>query len=106
MGMVIGIKPEKIDEYKDLHANAWPEILDMITSCHIRNYSIFLREPENLLFSYWEYHGQDFAADAKRMAEDDATRRWWALTDPCQKVLESTPDGDQWAQMDLVFHHD
>ena len=33
MGMVIGLKPEKIEEYKSLHANAWPEILDQISKC-------------------------------------------------------------------------
>ena len=64
MGMVIGLKPEKIAEYKRLHADAWPDILDMISKCNIRNYSIFLKEPENLLFGYWEYHGTDFKADA------------------------------------------
>ena len=64
MGMVIGLKPDKIAEYKRLHAAVWPEILAMISACNIRNYSIFLREPENLLFGYWEYHGADFAADA------------------------------------------
>lgn len=106
MGMVIRIRPEKIAEYKDLHANAWPEILDMITRSNIRNYSIFLREPENLLFGYWEYHGRDFTADSRRMAEHDATRRWWALTDPCQEKLKSCPDDQWWAPMEMVFHHD
>ena len=36
MGMVIGLKPEKIAEYKRLHAAVWPEILDMISKCNIR----------------------------------------------------------------------
>ena len=57
MGMVIGIKAEHIAEYKRLHAAVWPEVLAMISKCNIRNYTIFLREPENLLFGYWEYHG-------------------------------------------------
>jgi L-rhamnose mutarotase len=70
MGMVIGLKPEKIAEYKRLHADVWPDILDMISKCNIRNYSIFLKEPENLLFGYWEYHGTDFEADAAKMAAD------------------------------------
>ena len=39
----IYLKPEKKDEYKELHANAWPAILKQITACNIRNYSIFLR---------------------------------------------------------------
>ena len=106
MGMVIGLKPEKIAEYKDLHANAWPEILDQISVCNIRNYTIFLREPENLLFGYWEYHGTDFAADAARMAAHPKTRDWWALTDPCQQPLQSRQDDEWWCMMEEVFHHD
>lgn len=106
MGMVIGIRPEKIAEYKKLHAETWPEILARISDCNIRNYSIFLREPENLLFGYWEYHGADFAADAAKMAADPVTQRWWQLTDPCQNRLASAQEGEQWSMMEEVFHHD
>ena len=62
-GMMIGLNPEQADEYKRLHAAVWPEVLRMIGACHIRNYSIFLREPENIMFSYIEYHGSDCTAD-------------------------------------------
>lgn len=106
MAMVIGIKPEKIPEYKALHENAWPEILRQISKSNIRNYSIYLREPENLLFGYWEYHGTDFSADAALIAADPKTQEWWALTDPCQTPLESRAEGEMWAMMEEVFHHD
>ena len=49
IGMVIKLNAEKVAEYKTLHANAWPDVLDMIKQCNIQNYTIFLREPENLL---------------------------------------------------------
>ena len=68
MGMVIGIAPERIAEYKTLHADVWPQVLARLAASNIRNYSIFLREPENLLVGYWEYHGTDFAADMKLVA--------------------------------------
>lgn len=106
MGWVIRIRPEKIPEYEALHAAPWPEILARISACNIRNYSIFLRQPENLLFGYFEYHGTDFVADVARMAADETTRRWWALTDPCQEGLESRAPGEWWAPMTEVFHHD
>jgi L-rhamnose mutarotase len=106
MGMVIRIKPEKIAEYKELHANAWPEILNRLSRSHIHNYTIFLREPENLLFGYWEYHGSDFATDAAAIAADPVTQRWWALTDPCQEPLDSAGEGEWWCMMEEVFHHD
>ena len=41
-GSVLGIRKEKIDEYKELHANVWPEVLKMIEACNITNYSIYL----------------------------------------------------------------
>ncbi|WP_425419738.1 L-rhamnose mutarotase [Oricola indica] len=106
MGMVIGLKPEKVAEYKRLHAAVWPEILDMISQCNIRNYSIFLKEPENLLFGYWEYHGSDFAADAAKMAADPKTQEWWDVCMPCQEPFETRADGEWWAMMEEVFHHD
>lgn len=104
MGMVIGLKPGKVAEYKRLHAEVWPSVLARILECKIRNYSIFLKEPENLLFGYWEYHGSDFAKDAASMAADPQTRRWWTLTDPCQQPLAARKDGEFWAMMDEVFH--
>lgn len=106
MGMMIGIRPEKIDEYKRLHAAVWPDILAQIRDSNIRNYTIFLREPENLLFGYWEYHGTDFDADMARMAHDPRTQEWWKLTDPCQSPLRSRSDGEQWSMMQEVFHED
>ena len=106
MGWVIGIRPERIAEYKALHAQAWPEVLERISASGIRNYTIYLREPENLLFGHFEYHGDDFERDMARVAADEATRRWWALTEPCQRGLDSRQEGEWWAPMIEVFHRD
>lgn len=100
------LRSEKVAEYRRLHAAAWPEVLDRISSCNIRNYSIFLREPENLIFGYYEYYGDDFAADMQKMADDPRTREWWAFTDPCQQPLDSAGPGENWVNMVEVFHHD
>ena len=105
MGLCNRLRPEKVAEYKTLHAAAWPEVLATITASNIRNYSIFLREPENLLFAYWEYHGADFAADMRKMAADPMTQRWWTLTDPCQHPYESRAQSENWAGMEEVFYH-
>ena len=104
MGMVIGLKPEHVAKYKELHAAVWPSVLAMISACHIKNYTIFLREPENLLFAVWDYHGEDFAADSARMAADQATRQWWEVCGPCQEPLASRRKGEWWAPMEEVFH--
>ncbi len=106
MGLVIGVKPDRIAEYKRIHAAVWPEILARISDANIRNYTIFLREPENLLFAYWEYHGADWAADAERMRADPCMRDWWAITDPMQAPLVSRKADEWWATAEEVFHHD
>ncbi len=106
MGMVIGIAPEKIAEYKALHAAVWPQVLARLSEANVQNYTIFLREPENLLFGYWEYHGEDFEADMQHIAADPETQRWWTFCSPCQLPLQSRAEGEHWAMMEAVFHMD
>lgn len=102
-GFVIGVRPERLQEYKDVHARVWPGVLEKIRDCNIRNYSIFLKEPENFLFGYYEYHGTDHDRDMDRMAADPETQDWWALCKPMQKPFETRKDGEWWAAMDHIF---
>lgn len=108
-GSVIGLAADKIEEYTTLHAAVWPEVLAMIRQCHIRNYSIFLHrldDGRHYLFSYFEYTGDDYAADMAKMAADPATQRWWEFCMPCQRPLDSRAEGEWWASMKEVFHLD
>ena len=108
-GSVIGLRPEKLAEYKSLHAAVWPDVLNMIKACHIRNYSIYLRQLGDgrmYLFSYFEYTGSDFAADTAMMAADPTTQQWWELCKPCQQPLDDRAPGEWWADMEEVFHQD
>lgn len=106
MGKVIGLRPESIAEYKKAHANVWPEVLSRLRASNITNYSIFLREPENLMFSYWEYTGTDFEADNAAIAADPITREWWKVCGPMQAPLETRRESEWWAAMEEVFHLD
>ncbi|MDR1174252.1 MAG: L-rhamnose mutarotase [Treponema sp.] len=103
-GSVIGVRPEKLDEYKKLHAAVWPDVLNMIGACNIRNYSIYYRD--GLLFSYFEYSGSNYEADMAKMAADPATQKWWDVCKPCQKPLDSCGEGEWWADAEEVFHCD
>lgn len=104
IGSIIGVKPEKLEEYKKLHATVWPKVLDMIKQCNIRNYSIYYRD--GMLYSYYEYIGEDYAADMAKMAADPVTQEWWKLCDPCQAPLPDRKPGEWWAEMEEVFHCD
>ena len=103
-GQLIGLKPDKLEEYKVYHAKVWPDVLETIRKCHIRNYTIFHRK--GTLFAYFEYHGTDYAADMARMAADPKTQEWWKIMMPMQDPLPDRPADAWWTEMDEVFHTD
>jgi L-rhamnose mutarotase len=108
-GSVIGLRAEKLAEYKKLHAAIWPEVARALRDGNVRNYSIYLRKLDDgnyYLFSYLEYVGQDFQGDMAKMAANPDVKRWWTFTDPCQKPLSDRKEGEWWASMEEVFHQD
>jgi L-rhamnose mutarotase len=102
--MVLRVRPEALEAYKKYHEAVWPEVLDRIAKCNIRNYSIYLRD--GFLFSYFEYVGENYEADMAKMAADPKTQEWWAITEPMQEPLPTRKPGEWWAEMEEVFHTD
>jgi len=105
-GSVVGIKSEKIDYYKKLHADPWPGVLKTIHECNMQNFSIYIVELEKgkfYLFSYFEYTGKDLEADMEKMAADPITQKWWKETDPCQYVIPASQQDKGWTRMEQVF---
>jgi len=107
-GNVIGLKKEKQFIYDMLHAHPWAPINEMLKECNIQNYSIYETQFDGklYLFAYFEYTGENFKADMAKMAKNKATQEWWKLTDPCQRRLPGTPEGEQWLGMREVYHLD
>ena len=103
-GMVNRVKPGCAEEYRTYHAAVWPEVLTMISECNIANYSIYLKD--DILFSYFEYHGSDFKNDMAKMAAHPRTEEWWAIMEPMQQPLATRQAGEWWADMYEVFHLD
>jgi L-rhamnose mutarotase len=95
------LKPECVEEYIQLHAAAWPGVLETITACHMQNYSIYIQGTE--LFAYFEYVGNDFDADMASMAADPITQEWWRHTKPCFARHEQEI---YYVDMEEIFHHD
>ena len=101
---VIGLPPENVQIYEELHAAVWPAVLARIAASHIVNYSIY-RYGE-LLFSYIEYDGDDYDADMAAMAADPETQKWWAVCMPLQRPVEDRADGEWWKELPEIFHAD
>ena len=92
------LKPEKVEEYRRLHANAWPGVLDMIAQCNLQNYSIYIMD--RLVVSTFDYVGDDYDADMRKMEADPLTQEWWKHTKPC---FEGHDAGVYYEDMEEIF---
>ncbi|MFI3269348.1 MAG: L-rhamnose mutarotase [Rikenellaceae bacterium] len=103
-GSVIQVRPEKLERYKELHAATWEGVLKRNHECNIRNYTIYYRD--GLLFSHFEYIGDDYEGDMQKMAADPVVQEWWKECIPCQEKVATAAEEDWWAPMEEVFHQD
>lgn len=102
VGMVIGIHPEHIEEYKRLHADDNPGVRDLLRKYHIHNFSIFLAEIDGKWyeFGYYEYTGNDFESDMARLAKEPRNIEWLKTCDPMQIPLAGEKG---WHVMEQVY---
>jgi len=104
IAQVIGIKPEDIQEYERIHADAWPSIIKIIKKANITNYSIF--RYQNLLFAYLEYTGTDYEKDMAQLSAEPEMKRWWKITDQMQWQVPEAKAGEWWHVIEEKFHVD
>ena len=93
------LKPDKREEYVQLHKNAWPEIYEVIAGCNFHNYSISIRGDE--LDTYFEYSGVDYDADKAKMDNDPAMKKWHIYTKPC---FIRDENGNAYEEMQEIFY--
>ena len=106
VGMVIGVKPDKIAAYKALHAASKPGVRDLLSKYHMKNFSIYLRQLDDgnyYLFGYYEYDGKDYSGDMAKLSAEKRNAEWLAVTDPMQKPLKGQKS---WTQMEEVYHNE
>jgi L-rhamnose mutarotase len=102
VGMVIELRPENLEEYLRLHADAHPGVRDLLSKYYIRNFSIFLHNVAGrwLEFGYYEYHGENFEKDMAALAAEPRNREWLVRCDPMQVPLDEEPG---WSVMKRVY---
>jgi L-rhamnose mutarotase len=103
--MVIGIRPDKIGQYKALHADTNPGVRDLLNKYHMHNFSIYLHKIEGKYyeFGYYEYTGDDYEGDMAKLDAEPRTKEWLAVCDPLQIPLKGYKS---WAVMEEVYHND
>jgi L-rhamnose mutarotase len=83
---VLHVRPDRIDEYVQAHAEVWPEMLQALRSAGIRNYSIFRAGTD--VFGYFE--ADDLEAAAAYMDAQEVSTRWQDRMAPL--LSERVPD--------------
>jgi L-rhamnose mutarotase len=104
MGMMIGLEPGMVQTCKKLHAAVWPNVLDLISRCNIRNYTIFLRAREHPL----RHVGVSRHGLRSRHGKDGRRQKESGLVEAhhSRPTAVNEPQGRRvGAFMEEVFHH-
>ncbi|WP_194095010.1 L-rhamnose mutarotase [Marivivens aquimaris] len=89
----------QLDEYKRRHDEIWPELVDLLKSAGVSDYSIHLDEETGILFGVlWrtDNHGMD------DLPKHPVMQKWWAhMAD----IMETHPNNEPVATpLTNVFH--
>ena len=85
------VKPARLAEYRERHAQVWPEMLVALRDAGWNNYSLFTRE-DGLVIGYFETDSLSAARAA--MAATAVNARWQADMADFFEDLVGTPDQD------------
>jgi L-rhamnose mutarotase len=98
---ILKVRADRVDEYKQRHAQVWPEMLDALRETGWRNYSLFLRA-DGLLVGYLEV--DDFDRCCAEMKKHAVNAKWQA---EMATFFESMGEGradDHMFPLEEVFH--
>lgn len=104
VGMVVKVKKEYLEEYKKLHADNNPGVRHLLEKYGMRNFSIYmtqLADGEWYEFGYYEYWGDNFEEDMKKLAAEPENQKWLELCDPMQEGI--FPEQEGWKEMDRIY---
>lgn len=96
------VDPDHFDEYKEIHQNPWPELIEAIQAVGIHNYSIFAMGTR--MFAYLEVDGNDVYQALGRLGETEVMKKWndevgaWVLPEAEEGI------GIQFMELEHVFY--
>jgi L-rhamnose mutarotase len=100
---LLQVQPERIADYKERHAQVWPEMLEALRDAGWTNYSLFLRD-DGLLVGYVE--AEDLNAAQAAMARTDVNARWQAEMSTYFTGLVGRGPDESFLLLDEVFNLD
>ena len=100
---LLRVRPDRLDEYRDRHANVWPDMQVALRTTGWGNYSLFLAE-DGLLVGYLE--SDDFEAARAGMEATDVNARWQAEMAEFFELPEGARPDASMIGLKEVFHLD
>lgn len=104
VGFLLKVKPEKMEEYKRIHQNVWPEMQEALRRNGWHNYSLFMTE-DGTIFGYFETPVSFQAAQAG-MAKEEVNTRWQDMMAPYFEGLGGAHADEGMIELEEVFHLD
>ena len=94
------IRAGKEEAYDEAHRQVWPELLAELAEAGVREYSIFRRDQELVLYMLVPH----FEVFLKHMEKSEVDRRWQAAMAPLFEPVLSLRPGERLAMMQEVFY--
>ena len=102
VGFRLKLRPERLDEYVEHHANVWPEMLDALSETGWHNYSLFLDRSDATLFGYFET--PDLAAALAGMDSKEVNAQWQSMMADFFVELDGRRPDEGFLQLENIFY--
>ncbi len=89
-----------IEAYDQAHREVWPDLLAELQRFGVREYSIFRRDRQLVLYM----HVPDFEQLIARLRESDVNRRWQEQMAPLFEPVPDLREDEPYARMTEVFY--
>jgi len=102
VGFQFKVRQDRLDEYKTLHQDVWPEMLDALRDAGWHNYTLFMRA-DGLIFGYFETE-ESLQVAQEKMAATEVNTRWQAYM---SKFTDDQARPDEgFVELEEYFHLD
>ena len=104
VGFLLKVKQDKVQEYRKMHEDVWPELLDALSRSGWHNYTLFIQD-DGTIFGYCEVD-ESLQASVDGIANEEVNLRWGEKFAPYFEIPPgSTPDQSM-VELEQYFHMD
>jgi L-rhamnose mutarotase len=102
VGMTWLARPECWEQYRDIHLNPWPELLEEFSKHGIHNFNCFAFGTR--IFAFLEIEGEDVYEALGKVAQTPTKQKWDALVLPWLYPEAEEGSGVQFLELEHIFY--